>query len=72
MPRPVRFRTTFSRWRRGTTEVSGNTAGVNQAVEATGAAAGQVLLAADELTNRAGQLGTDVNGFFARIRAGSG
>jgi methyl-accepting chemotaxis protein len=53
----------------GTTEVSGNIAGVNQAAEATGAEAGQALMAADELAGRAGQLRTDVNGFFARIRA---
>jgi methyl-accepting chemotaxis protein len=53
----------------GTTEISDNIAGVNEAMEATGTAAGQVLSASDELADRAGQLRTDVNGFFARIRA---
>jgi methyl-accepting chemotaxis protein len=54
---------------RGTAEVSVNVAGVNQAADQTGAAAADVLGAADGLSRQADKLRRDVNGFFETIRA---
>ncbi|MGX7706900.1 methyl-accepting chemotaxis protein [Methylobacterium sp. Gmos1] len=53
----------------GTTEVTGNIAGVAQASEETGAAAGQVLSAASELSHQSERLGAEVDRFLATIRA---
>ena len=51
------------------TEVTGNIAGVAQASEETGAAAGQVLSAASELSRQSEHLGTEVARFLATVRA---
>ena len=53
----------------GTTEVTGNIAGVAQASEETGAAAGQVLSAASELSRQSEHLGAEVARFLATVRA---
>ena len=54
---------------RGTGQVSSTIAGVNQAAGETGAAANQVLVAAEELGKQAGTLRVDVGSFLAKIRA---
>ncbi|MGU3469233.1 cache domain-containing protein [Methylobacterium sp. C33D] len=53
----------------GTNEVTGNIAGVAQASEETGAAAGQVLSAASELSRQSEHLGAEVARFLATVRA---
>ncbi len=53
----------------GTSEVTGNMAGVAQASEETGAAAGQVLDAASELSRQSEHLGAEVGRFLATVRA---
>jgi methyl-accepting chemotaxis protein len=53
----------------GTNEVTGNIAGVAQASEETGAAAGQVLSAASELSRQSEHLGAEVDRFLATVRA---
>jgi methyl-accepting chemotaxis protein len=53
----------------GTNGVATNVAGVNEAARETGAAAAQVLTAADDLSRQAGQLRANVNGFLSKIRA---
>jgi methyl-accepting chemotaxis protein len=53
----------------GTTEVTSNIAGVAQASEATGAAAGQVLSAASELSRQSEHLSTEVARFLDTVRA---
>ncbi len=53
----------------GTSEVTGNIAGVAQASEETGAAATQVLSAASELSRQSEQLGAEVARFLATVRA---
>jgi methyl-accepting chemotaxis protein len=53
----------------GTTEVSNNIASVMQAARAAGAAAGQVLSAADGVASQGTRLKTDVEQFLTRIRA---
>ena len=53
----------------GTGEVTGNMAGVAQASEETGAAAGQVLDAASELSRQSEHLGAEVGRFLATVRA---
>ncbi len=53
----------------GTDEVTSNIAGVTQAAQATGAAAAQVQTAAAELARGAETLRTDIDRFFANIRA---
>jgi methyl-accepting chemotaxis protein len=52
----------------GTNSVASNIAGVNEAAVETGAAAGQVLAAADGLSRQADKLRADVNGFLGKIR----
>jgi methyl-accepting chemotaxis protein len=52
----------------GTNSVATNIAGVNEAAAETGAAAGQVLTAADGLSRQADKLRADVNGFLGKIR----
>jgi methyl-accepting chemotaxis protein len=54
---------------RGTAEVSSNVAGVNQAADVTGAAASQVLSAADDLGRQSNSLRRDVSVFFEKIRS---
>jgi methyl-accepting chemotaxis protein len=49
--------------------VSSTIAAVNQAAGETGAAANQVLAAAEELGKQAGTLRVDVGTFLAKIRA---
>ena len=53
----------------GTSEVTGNMAGVAQASEETGAAAGQVLDAASELSRQSEHLGAEVGRFLATVCA---
>jgi methyl-accepting chemotaxis protein len=53
----------------GTNGVATNIAGVNEAAQETGTAAGQVLTAADDLSRQADKLRTNVNGFLGKIRA---
>ena len=53
----------------GTNGVATNIAGVNEAAQETGTAAGQVLTAADDLSRQADKLRSNVNGFFGKIRA---
>ncbi|MGC5777937.1 methyl-accepting chemotaxis protein [Methylobacterium sp. NFXW15] len=53
----------------GTSEVTSNIAGVAQASEETGAAAGQVLSAASELSRQSEHLGAEVTRFLATVRA---
>ena len=53
----------------GAGEVTGNIAGVAQASEETGAAAGQVLSAASELSRQSEHLGAEVARFLATVRA---
>jgi len=53
----------------GTTEVSSNIAGVTQAVNATGTAAGQVLGAAGELAKQGETLRRQVDRFLSAVRA---
>ena len=54
---------------RGTQEVSSNITGVSQAATATGETAGSLLSAFEELTNQAVALRSEVEGFFAEIKA---
>jgi methyl-accepting chemotaxis protein len=53
----------------GTREVTQNIIGVNRAISETGAAAGQVLTAADDLGRQAEVLRGDVGSFLVTIRA---
>ncbi|KTS09623.1 chemotaxis protein, partial [Methylobacterium radiotolerans] len=53
----------------GAGEVTGNIAGVAQASEETGAAAGQVLSAASELSRQSEHLRAEVARFLATVRA---
>ena len=53
----------------GTAEVTSNIAGVARASEETGAAAGQVLGAASELSRQSEQLSAEVSRFLATVRA---
>jgi methyl-accepting chemotaxis protein len=53
----------------GTSEVTGNIAGVAQAAEDTGAAASQVLSASGELSRQAEHLNAEVARFLATVRA---
>jgi methyl-accepting chemotaxis protein len=53
----------------GTTEVTSNITGVASAAEETGAAAGQVLGAAGELSRQSEHLSTEVHRFLATVRA---
>jgi methyl-accepting chemotaxis protein len=54
---------------RGTQEVARSISGVNQAAAETGAGAGQVLSAAEELGRQSATLRTEVDGFLDKIRA---
>jgi methyl-accepting chemotaxis protein len=54
---------------RGTQEVSSNISGVSQAASETGQTATQLLEAANELTRQSDTLRSQVEGFFATIRA---
>lgn len=54
---------------RGTQEVSSNIAAVNEAAQDTGSAAGQVLDSADQLTQHAEMLRSEVEKFLAGVRA---
>ena len=51
-------------------EVNSNIASVSQAAGDTGSAAGQVLNSAKSLSDEADKLGTSVEGFLQRVRAG--
>ncbi len=53
----------------GTSEVSENIVGVKQASAQTGAAAVEVLTAADALAEEAGELAREVEGFIANIKS---
>jgi methyl-accepting chemotaxis protein len=53
----------------GTGQVSSNITGVNQAADKTGAAAGKVLVSAEQLSGQAAALRADVDRFVANIRA---
>ncbi|MGX7707201.1 methyl-accepting chemotaxis protein [Methylobacterium sp. Gmos1] len=53
----------------GTAEVTDNISGVAQASEETGAAAGQVLTAASELSRQSEQLSAEMKHFLATVRA---
>jgi len=53
----------------GTSMVSSNIVGVNNAATETGAAAGQVLVSAEQLNGQAATLRADVDRFLANIRA---
>lgn len=53
----------------GTGQVSQNIAGVNQAANETGGAAGDVLLSAEELNRQSAKLRTDLDRFIDKIRA---
>ncbi|AWN50059.1 methyl-accepting chemotaxis protein [Methylobacterium terrae] len=53
----------------GTTEVTSHIAGVAQASETTGTAAGQVLASASELSRQSSHLASEVQRFLATIRA---
>jgi methyl-accepting chemotaxis protein len=53
----------------GTHEVSSNIAGVKQAAVDAGSAAGRVLKAAGELSDQSAQLGSEVEGFLAGVKA---
>jgi methyl-accepting chemotaxis protein len=52
----------------GTNGVTSNIAGVSEAAAETGAAATQVLTAADDLSRQSDRLRSDVNGFLVKIR----
>jgi len=54
----------------GTQEVSSNIAGVNQASENTGIAAGEIEGVAQNLTEQSGLLKTEVGKFLSQVRAG--
>ncbi len=54
----------------GTEEVSRNITGVIEASQEAGAASGQVMSAADELSQQSEKLKTEVGKFIARIRTG--
>jgi methyl-accepting chemotaxis protein len=56
---------------RGTQEVSSNIGGLSQAASDTGQTATQVLAAANELSQQSKTLRSQVEGFFAAIRAAS-
>ncbi|WP_029010948.1 methyl-accepting chemotaxis protein, partial [Azospirillum halopraeferens] len=53
----------------GTQEVSDNITGVSTAAREAGTAAAEVLSAANRLSQEAGTLRTEVDGFIARVRA---
>ncbi|MGF3024879.1 methyl-accepting chemotaxis protein [Methylobacterium aquaticum] len=53
----------------GTSEVTGTISGVAQASEETGAAAGEVLSAASDLSRQSEQLSAEVTRFLATVRA---
>ncbi len=53
----------------GTSDVSANIGGVNEGAAATGAAAAQVLTAADALSGQAEELGREVHDFLQSVRA---
>jgi methyl-accepting chemotaxis protein len=53
----------------GANQVTSNIAGVNNAAEETGGAAGRVLKAADDLGQQAERLRTDIDTFLAQIQA---
>ena len=53
----------------GTSEATGNVAGMARAAEETGTVADEVLRAADELAARSGQLSSEMGRFLGRIRA---
>ncbi len=53
----------------GTAEVTGNVAGVAGVAEETGAAAGQVLACATDLSRQSERLGAEVDRFLAGVRA---
>jgi len=53
----------------GTGEVTGNIAGLAGAAEETGAAAGQVLVSASELSRQSERLSAEVERFLAQVRA---
>lgn len=55
---------------RGTQEVSTNITGVSQAANETGETATRLLTSANELSEQAASLRSQVEGFFASIRAG--
>jgi methyl-accepting chemotaxis protein len=54
---------------RGTQEVSSNISGVSQAASSTRQTASQLLTASNELSGQAAELRSEVEGFFASIRA---
>jgi methyl-accepting chemotaxis protein len=53
----------------GTADVTSNIAGVSQIVDGTGAAAGEVLRAADDVGARANSLRSEVQRFLQAVRA---
>jgi methyl-accepting chemotaxis protein len=53
----------------GTAEVSSNIVGVTEAARETGAAAGQVLTSAEELSQLANRLRGEVGRFLDQVRA---
>ena len=53
----------------GTSEVTGNIAGVANAAEATGVAANQVLASASEFSHQSEYLNVEVKRFLASVRA---
>ena len=53
----------------GTTEVSSNISGVNQAADETGAAAGELLTAANDLSVQSETLNNELGSFLATVRA---
>ena len=53
----------------GTTEVTRNISGVNQAAESSSASAGQVLSAASELASQAERLRVEMQTFLSNVRA---
>ena len=54
----------------GSEEVSRNIVGVNQASEESGAAAGEVTIAAGELSQQSELLRSEVNKFMQQVRTG--
>ena len=57
---------------RGTQEVSANIGGVSQAANNTGEIASQLLNGSNELSRQAAQLRTEIETFFAAVKAASG
>ncbi len=55
---------------KGTRDVSSNIEEVNSAVSETGSAAGRVLSASEQLTQRAAELGAEVDRFLTGVRSG--